>query len=273
MKLTGRTAVVTGCGPNIGAAIALALAGEGAGIACVDAEALFADKCAEDVRTAGGRAEPFVCDVRDEGQVRATVDRVVERMGGVDVLLNGVAVRIGKGLLDTSLEEFRLQMDVILTGTFLFTKYAAQAMIRLGRRGSIINLISTEGHQGYPGSIGYGTAKSGLLNFTRSAAMELAEHGIRVNSFTPTSTDPAEGIERAQQWGVRARLHDPKPPSFSPGVVGVPLRRLPSPKHYGTAVVFLASDDSEMVTGFDLRVDAGVVARYWRWQPDGMPAR
>ncbi len=119
MKLTGRTAVVTGCGPNIGAAIALALAGEGAGIACVDAEALFADKCAEDVRTAGGRAEPFVCDVRDEGQVRATVDRVVERMGGVDVLLNGVAVRIGKGLLDTSLEEFRLQMDVILTGTFL----------------------------------------------------------------------------------------------------------------------------------------------------------
>ncbi len=103
--------------------------------------------------------------------------------------------------------------------------------------------------------------------------MELAEHGIRVNSFTPTSTDPAEGIERAQQWGVPARLHDPKPPSFSPGVVGVPLRRLPSPKHYQPAVVFLASDDSEMVTGFDLRVDAGVVARYWRWQPDGMPAR
>ncbi len=208
MKLAGRTAVVTGCGPNIGTAIALALASEGAAIACVDADASFAAKCADEVRAGGGRAEPFACDVRSEEQVRTTVEGIVQCIGSLDVLLNGVAVRIGKGVLDTSLEEFRLQMDVIVSGTFLFTKYAAQAMIRLGRSGSIINLISTEGHQGYPGSIGYGTAKSGLLNFTRSAAMELAEHGIRVNSLTPTSTDPTEGIE----------------------------------------------------------LDAGVIARYWRWQ-------
>ncbi len=267
MRLRGRTATVTGCGPNIGASLALALAAEGARLACVDADPFFAERCAQEVREAGGEAEPFVCDVTVEAQVAATIDQIGERLGGLDVLVNGVAVRVGKGVLDTSLEEFRRQMDVILGGTFLFTKYAAKAMIRQGRGGSIINLISTEGHQGYPGSVGYGTAKSGLLNFTRSVAMELASHGIRVNSLTPTSTDPEEGIVRAREWGVPARLHDPKPASFAPGTVGVPLGRLPRPSDYGPALVFLASDDSRMVTGIDLRVDAGVIARYWRWQP------
>jgi len=267
VKLAGRTAVVTGASPNIGAALGLALGAEGARVACVDMSPSSAEKCAGAVRRAGGQAEPFVCDVTAEEQVIATVQAIVERMGGIDVLLNGVAVRVGKGVLDTSLDEFRLQMDVILAGTFLFTKHTAAAMIRQARRGSIINLISTEGHQGYPGSIGYGTAKAALLNFTRSAAMELAEHGIRVNSLTPTSTDAAEGEERAREWRVPAKTKDAKPADFMPGNVGVPLRQLPSPRHYGPPLVFLASDDSEMVTGLDLRVDSGVIARYWRWQP------
>ncbi|HEY8693389.1 MAG TPA: SDR family oxidoreductase [Chloroflexota bacterium] len=267
MKLAGRTAILTGAGPNIGAALALALAAEGAAVACVDVNPVVAEKCAECVRRAGGTAEAFVCDVTVEDQVTSTVVRVADQFGGINVLLNGVAVRVGKGVLDTSMDEFRRQMDVILGGAFLFTKHVAQAMIRQGRGGSIINLISTEGHQGYPGSIGYGTAKAGLLNFTRSVAMELAEYGIRVNSLTPTSTDGAEGEARAREWGVAAKAKDPKPADFMVGNIGVPLGQLPSPGHYGPALVFLASDDSEMVTGFDLRVDAGVIARYWRWQP------
>jgi NAD(P)-dependent dehydrogenase (short-subunit alcohol dehydrogenase family) len=143
-----------------------------------------------------------------------------------------------------------------------------------GRKGSIINVISTAGHQGEPWNVGYCTGKSGLLNFTRSVAMELAEYGIRVNSLTPTATDPAEGAARATQWGVpplprRAdsarRRGFPARPSKN-----VPLQVLPSPRHYARAAVFLASDDAEMITGFDLRVDAGAVARYWWWEP-GMP--
>jgi NAD(P)-dependent dehydrogenase (short-subunit alcohol dehydrogenase family) len=267
MKLEGRIALVTGCGPNIGVALALALAAEGARLACVDVDPFFAGKCAEQVRRAGGEALPLACNVTHEPKVQETVQRVVESFGGIDVLVNGVAKRIGKGVLDTTFDEFRDQTDVILGGTFLFTKHVAQAMIQRGGGGSIINLISTEGHQGYPGSVGYGTAKAGLLNFTRSVAMELAEHRIRVNSLTPTSTDPKEGIIRAREWGVEPRMHEPKPPDFAPGVVGVPLGRLPSPSDYGPPLVFLASDDSEMVTGLDLRVDAGVIARYWRWQP------
>jgi NAD(P)-dependent dehydrogenase (short-subunit alcohol dehydrogenase family) len=267
-RLAGKVGIVTGCSPNIGAALALALAEEGAAVACVDLNPTYAKKCAEVIEQAGGRALALVCDVTAEDQVVATVDRVRGELGGVDVLLNGVALRIGKGVVDTSLAEFRQQLDVTVCSAFLFTKYVARAMIEQGRGGSIITLISTEGHQGYPGSVGYGTAKSGLLNFTRAVAMELAEHRIRVNSLSPTSTDPSEGIDRAREWGLEWQAHsEVRGPGFPPGNSGVPLGQRPSPRHYGRAAVFLASDDAEMITGFDLRVDAGTVAKYWRWMP------
>jgi 3-oxoacyl-[acyl-carrier protein] reductase len=94
--------------------------------------------------------------------------------------------------------------------------------------------------------------------------MDLARHGIRVNSLTPTATDVEEGLERAVEWGRpradrRGRLLD-----FQRMV---PMGQLPSPRHYGRAAVFLASDDAEMITGFDLRVDAGAIAKYWPWIP------
>jgi NAD(P)-dependent dehydrogenase (short-subunit alcohol dehydrogenase family) len=141
-------------------------------------------------------------------------------------------------------------------------------MIEHKRRGSIINIGSTEAHQGNIGNIAYGTAKAGLLNLTRAAAMELSEFGIRVNSLSPTGTNPAEGLERANAWGVpweNALASAPRP-DISYGDQGVPLGR-PSPRHYAKGVVFLASDDAEMITGFDLRVDGGAVSRYWRWNP------
>src|SRR5437879_2989785 len=167
------------------------------------------------------------------------------------------------------------QTAVIITGDFLCTKYVPQLMIEQGRSGNIINIVSTAGHQGEPWNIGYCTGKSGLLNFTRSAAMELAEFGIRVNSLTPTATDTAEGMARAAEWGVPFRR--PSNPSprrrgfLGPGVPGVPLGRLPSPTDYANAAVFLASDDAAMITGADLKVDAGALARYWRWDPSASP--
>src|SRR5262249_60255257 len=116
--------------------------------------------------------------------------------------------------------EWTRQTAVILTGAFLCTKHVAQLMIDQGRRGSIINIVSTAGHQGEPWNIGYCTGKSGLLNFTRSAAMELAEYGIRVNSLTPTATDAAEGIARAPDGGASFRR--PQHPIHARG--GFPLR-------------------------------------------------
>ncbi len=117
-------------------------------------------------------------------------------------MVNGAVVFHWGGVLDMPLGAWRRQTDVILTGAFLFTKHVAQQIIDQGRGGSVINIVSTAGHQGEPGNIGYCTAKSGLLNFTRSVAMELSQYGIRVNSLTPTATDAAEGRERAARWGV-----------------------------------------------------------------------
>lgn len=129
--------------------------------------------------------------------------------------------------------------------------------------------FSLAGYQGEPWNVGYSTGKGGLLNFTRSVAMELAEYGIRVNSLTPTATDPAEGKERAVRWGV-AWERPPRSPRqgyLAEPHLEAPLRKLPGPRHYGRAAVFLASDDAEMITGMDLRVDAGTVSRYWLWHP------
>ena len=270
MKLEGKTALVTGTSPNIMGGIAEELAREGANLVCADIREEYAAKCAAGIIDEGGDAIGVGCDVTDEDQVLAAISTATERFGGVDILVNGAAQFNFKGVLNMPVEEWRLQTDIILTGAFLFTKHVAHLMIEQNRQGNVINIISTAGHQGEPGNVGYGTAKAGLMNFTRSVAMELAQYGIRVNSLTPTATDSSEGQERAARWGVdwpRPRLGQRAAGLLPDASRGAPLLKLPKPTHYGKAAVFLASDDAEMITGFDLRVDAGAVSRYWIWSP------
>ena len=264
MKLQGKVAIVTGTSPNIGAGIAGGLADEGATVVCVDIDADNAAQCAAWIAKRGGQALALTCDVADEAQVEAMVARTREAYGRVDVLVNNAGILGGQSVLDMPLERWTRQLAVNLTGTFLCTKHVARLMVERGIRGSIIVIVSTAGHQGQPGNIGYCTSKSGLLNFTRAAAMDLARHGIRVNSLTPTATDREEGIERAVEWGR------PRPESSGrllDFAKMIPAGALPSPRHYARAAVFLAGDDAEMVTGSDLRVDAGAVAKYWPWIP------
>ncbi len=276
MKLEGKVALITGTSPNIGGGIALGMAEEGAKLVCIDLDAAKANACADQIRQQGGEALGVACDVTNEAQVKDVVARAIEAYGGIDILVNAAVIFNTKGVLDMPVAEWRQQIDVILTGTFLCTQNVAQAMIDQGRRGAIINIISTAGHQGEPWNVGYSTGKSGLLNFTRSVAMELAEFGIRVNSLTPTATDTSEAIARADQWGVPPRRPAPASPRrrglMGDSRLGTPMQVLPSPRHYARAAVFLASDDAEMITGEDLRVDAGAVARYWRWDPSAPPA-
>ncbi len=269
MRLDGKVALITGTSPNIGGGLAEGIADEGARVVCVDVHPEYANHCAEFITKRGGRAICVVCDVTNESLVQAAVAQAKEAFGGIDILVNGAVIFNTKGVLDMPLEEWSRQIGVILTGAFLFTKHVARLMIEQGRKGSIINIISTAGHQGEPWNVGYCAGKSGLLNFTRSVAMELAEHGIRVNSLTPTATDPSEGRERAVQWGVQWGRPggDQRRGFLADSRAGAPLQKLPSPRHYARAAVFLASDDAEMITGMDLRVDAGTVARYWRWSP------
>ena len=201
--------------------------------------------------------------------MKAAVDAALEAFGRIDILVNNAAFFNKKGVIDMSLDEWTRQTGVILGGAFLFTKHVCKAMIERSAGGSVINIVSTAGHQGEPGNIAYSTAKSGLLNFTRSAAMELVGHGIRVNSLTPTATDPAESFERAARWGRTVRKPEGLDRVMKPFRDGIPMKKLPVPSDYGSAAVFLASDDAAMITGTDLRVDAGAMARYWAWDPDG----
>ncbi len=267
MRLKDKVALVTGSSPNIGGGIAEGLAQEGAAIIAIDARPENAADCARYIAGAGGRALGMTCDVTDEAQVKAAVEAGLEAFGKIDILVNNAAVFNKKGVLDMSLDEWRRQTDVILTGTFLCTKYVARSMIDRGVRGAVLNIISTAGHQGEPGNIAYSTAKCGLLNFTRSAAMELVGHDIRVNSLTPTATDPAEMFERAARWGRQTRPSAGLTAAMEPFRTGVPMQKLPKPSDYGHAAAFLVSDEAAMITGADLRVDAGAVARYWAWRP------
>ena len=264
MKLEGKVAIVTGTSPNIGGGIAGGLAEEGARVVCVDVVADNAQQCAEWITRRGGEAIGVVCDTTDEAQMTTMVGLVRDTYGGVDILVNNAGILGGQSVVDMPLERWNRQIAVNLTGTFLCTKHVARLMVDQGRGGSIIVIVSTAGHQGQPGNIGYCTSKSGLLNFTRAAAMDLAKYKIRVNSLTPTATDVEESAQRSVEWGrvrpeARGRLLD-----FARMI---PTGTLPSPRHYARAAVFLASDDAEMITGFDLRVDAGAIAKYWPWTP------
>jgi NAD(P)-dependent dehydrogenase (short-subunit alcohol dehydrogenase family) len=267
MTLKDKVALVTGTSPNIGGGIAEGLAEAGAAIVAVDAHAENAADCARYVNGTGGRAIAVTADVTDEAQVKAAVKAAAEAFGKVDILVNGAAIFNKKGVIEMSFAEWQQQTGVILGGTFLFTKHVAAMMIARGAGGAIINIISTAGHQGEPDNIAYCTAKSGLLNFTRSAAMELVRHGIRVNSLTPTATDRSESFDRAERWGRAVTRPKELAPGMHPFRSRVPMQKLPRPSDYGHAAVFLASDGAAMITGTDLRVDAGAIARYWAWDP------
>lgn len=266
-RLDDKIAIVTGTGPNIGSGLALGLAREGAIVACNDLRPEQVDKALGRIRAAGGEGLAIPGDVTDEDSVKANVQQVLDTYGRIDILVNSAAILGGKGVLDYELQDFERQVRTILSGTFLYTKHVAHAMIDRDIKGSIICIQSTAAWQGQPGNVGYCTAKSGLINFVRSAAMELAQYGIRVNGFTPTATQPdnPEVIAERQRANTSPRGRVGGYVSEFAGMI--PMGELPTPTDYAHAVVFLASDDARMITGTEIKVDGGATAKYWPWIP------
>jgi NAD(P)-dependent dehydrogenase (short-subunit alcohol dehydrogenase family) len=248
-QLDGRVAIVTGAGQNIGRAIALRLAREGAAVAIVDRDAGRAEAVCQEASATGARAVAVVADVSREADVDRAVDRVVAELGDLHVLVNNAAKTINKPLLETSLDEWEDVIGVTLRSQFLFLRRAAAAMIAGGHGGAIVNMASTSGHRGNVGKGAYPVAKAGVLNLTRVAAVELAPHGIRVNSVTPTQSGQPLG------YGYQADVLERSGPAR-----GIPLGRWGRPEDQANAVLFLASDEAAFITGADLPCDGGLLA-------------
>jgi len=248
-RLAGRIAIITGAGQNIGRAMAERFAGEGAAVAVVDLDADRAERVAGGIVERGGRAIAITTDVTDEASVAAMVERVVAEWGRVDVLVNNVAATVNKGLLDTTVAEWDRVLAITLRSAFLCGKHAARTMIDAGVRGAIVNVGSTSGHRGIRNKVAYAAAKGGVNNLTRAMAMELAPHGIRVNTLTPTQTGSPVGMADEQFSADRAAE-----------AKGIPIGRFGRPADQAAAALFLVSDEAGFVTGADLACDGGLLA-------------
>ncbi|MDE3075711.1 MAG: glucose 1-dehydrogenase [Chloroflexota bacterium] len=244
-KLDNRIAIVTGAGRNIGEAVAHAFAREGAKVAIVDLDRTLADAVAEAINERdAGAALAVVADVSSSPDVRRMVERVVEHFGGVDILVNNVAITDHKTILDLEEDEWDRVIRVSLRSPFLCTKYVARRLVEQGRGGRIINMASTSGHRGRPEATAYTAAKGAILNFTRSVAIQLAPYGVRVNSISPNQIGTPVGLDYVPE---RRQVKN---------LVGRPGK----PEDIAAAAVFLASADGDFITAADLLVDGGALA-------------
>jgi len=250
-RLDGKVAIITGAGRNIGKAMAHRFAAEGAAVVVADNHEGRATEVAGAIQEAGGRAVAVLVDVTREDEIESMVQRTVSDFGRLDVLVNNVAMTVNKPLLETTIEEWELVMAVTLRSAFLGIKHAARAMIEAGNGGAIVNVGSTSGHRGAKAKFAYAVAKAGVNNLTRSAAVELADHGIRVNTLTPTQTGSPVG----QDDDVPDR-------GITPG--GIPIGRFGRPSEQAAAALFLVSDEASFITGADLACDGGLLAVFPR---------
>lgn len=241
--LTDRVAVVTGGGAGIGRGIAAGMAQFGAKVVIWERDA---DTCAQTARDLGVLG--VVADVRDAEQVDAALERTNCELGPVGILVNNAGGVFCSPLLDTTENGWDALYKANLRHVLLCTQRVARQMVAEQRGGSVISLTSIEGVRAAPGYAVYAAAKAGVINYTRTAAFELAPHGIRVNAIAPDIT-VTEGLRRLSPDGIRPEL-----------IQAVPLGRLGDVDEIASAAVFLASDMARYITGQTLHVDGGTQA-------------
>ncbi len=246
VDLAGQTAIVTGASRGIGRAIALALAGAGAQVACV---ARSADKLAETVaaiRAAGGTAEVFECDVTDGASVQKVVDNVVEKWGKLHILVNNAGITRDTLIPRMSDEDWDLVINTNLRGTFLFTRAVTRPMMQ-GRYGRIINIASISGLSGNAGQANYSASKAGVIGMTRTVAKELASRKITVNAIAPgfIETEMTDALGPVVLEEVKKRI---------------PAKRVGRAEEIAFGALFLASEAASYITGQVLTIDGGLCA-------------
>jgi len=246
MQLKGKTAVVTGSGRGLGKSIALKLAQMGANIVLNDIAASDAiDATAEEFKEAGYNVIVTKGDVRNPDDVKAMVDAAVSAFGSLDILVNNAGITRDKPMAMMSEEDWDTVLDINLKGAFLCTKTAGKIMIKQ-RRGKIINIASVAGVMGNPGQANYSASKAGLIGLTKSTAKELAARNITCNAVAP-------GL-------IQSKMTDVLPEKVKENYLNnIPLGRFGTPEDVANVIGFLASDDSNYVTGQVIHIDGGLV--------------
>lgn len=268
-RLANKVAIVFGAGPNIGGTIAHFLAREGASVVISDRSFAAAQETADFICDKRLVAHPVQGNATVEDDVRKIVAETVETYGRIDIAVNMAGRVHWSHLLDMDMDDWNESVLSFPTAGLLTTRYTAQAMIDGGHGGSIIHLLSTAAHFGEANGTAYTSSKAALLSFARSAAMDLAQYGIRVNTVTPCAMEHQlwtlmrdEVLDPNWQRPTRSEFY-----SRDDYLKMLPLQRFPRASDLAWATVFLASDEAEIITGIDIPVDAGLRHKYPTWTP------
>ena len=245
-RFSGKVAIVTGAGRGMGKATALTLARDGAVVVVNDVREEWAESVAQEIEAAGGRAMAYVADVSDEGQVQGMVDATVERFGTVDILINNAGMlRATRPVESIPLDEWKLMMDVNVTGVFLCTK-AVLPIMKAQRSGKIVNVSSSAGRSTSTfGGAHYTTSKAAVLGLSRHTAREVAPYNVNVNAVAPGSMD-TEMVREMSTPEFREEERNK-----------IPLRRLGTAQDEADLVAFLCSEESSYITGATIDINGG----------------
>jgi 3-oxoacyl-[acyl-carrier protein] reductase len=250
--LTGKVAVVTGGGAGIGRGIAGGLAAFGASVVIWERDPETAAAAAEEVNGLG-----ITTDVRQSAEVDSALTRTLAEAGQVSILVNNVGATFVSPILETSENGFDALYRANLKHVIVCTQRVARSMVDVGSGGSIINVTSIEGVRAAPGYAAYAAAKAGVINFTKTSALEFAPHGIRVNALAPDIT-LTEGLASIAPPGADKQF-----------ALTVPMGRPGHVDDIAGAAVFLACDLSSYLTGQTIHVDGGTHASGgWYHHPD-----
>jgi meso-butanediol dehydrogenase / (S,S)-butanediol dehydrogenase / diacetyl reductase len=248
-RLRGKVSLVTGAGSGIGRAIALRFAAEGAAVVVNDIAAAAAERTAKEIEAASGRARAFPADVADARQVEAAVKFAIAQFGRLDVLVNNAAAVLPGPLETLSDDDWRRTMNVTLDGAFFGMRAALPVMAAQGG-GAIINISSGAALGGEPGLGAYAAAKAAIVNLTRTAAVENAARGVRINTILPGPIETPPLLAAVEATGGRAGWERQ-----------IPCGRLGRPEEMAAVALFLASDEASYVHGAAIVADGGVAAR------------
>lgn len=253
--LEGKVALVTGSGAGNGRGTALRLASMGAKVAVNDLADERAETVAREITDQGGEAIATVGDATNPDDVKRVVGEVIDAWGTIDILVNNVGFFGAIRFLDQTFEAWKKDLAINLDSMFLYTKAVLPHMVEQ-KSGRIINISSDAGKTGYPELVSYSAGKHGVIGFTRALAAEMAPYGINVNAVCPGYIDTAMHRAFLQSWAEATGK--PLDEIEQEALSSIPMGRFGKPEYVGAVVAFLASPDTEWMTGQAINISGGL---------------